>query len=471
VPEDPQVTTGPDPGLRRREPAAAPPAAAPPAIAPTAAIAATAAAPTGRAPLRVSLDLDEITGQILDATVPGFADAAAVFALEQLMASGERGRPDGEVVVRRLGIRFADGQIPGTDVIFPAGEVVAFGPGTPCGGCVTTGHAAVFAEPDGKTAERVASRPGGREILSRCSSFLAAPLTSPGGPTGLLTFARTAVTGAFSDDDAATAASLAARVCDGIADACLFQRHQRTAEALQRGLLTGDPVVPANIEVAPRCLPASGQMIGGDWFDIIPLPDGRTGVVVGDAMGHGPEAAAVMAQLRAAAHALADLDLAPAEVLRRLERTAATLNNAAFATIATCLYAVIDPAAGCATVAAAGHPPPVVALPDGTTRVPDLPPGLPLGLGADVFGQVHLPVPPGAVLALFTDGLVETRTQTADDGLPALRRALAGPRGPLPAMCDAVLAALAGHGEDDTTLVLARIPPSKTPRTPPSVQL
>ena len=250
-------------------------------------------------------------------------------------------------------------------------------PGTPYAGCVASGRAAVFAEPDGKTAERVASRPGGEEILSRCSSFLAAPMTSPAGPTGLLTFARTAVTRAFSDDDVATAAGLAARVCDGLADACLFLRHQRTAEALQRGLLTCDPVVPTGIEVTPRCLPAAGQIIGGDSFNIIALPEGRTGVIVGDAMGHGPEAAAVMAQLRAAAHALADLDLAPAEVLRRLERTAATLKNAAFATIATCIYAVIDPAAGCATVAGAGHPPPVVALPDGTTWVPDLPPGLP----------------------------------------------------------------------------------------------
>ena len=454
--EDPHVRTGPDPGVRRGEP----PAAAP----------GDSAAPA-RAPVRVSLDLDEITGQILDATVPGFADAGAVFALERLIASGERGRGDGGVVARRLGIRFAGGQVHGPDIVFPAGEVVAFGPGSPYAGCVATGRAAVFPEPDGKTAERVASRPGGREILSRCSSFLAAPMTSHAGPTGLLTFARTAVTRAFSDDDAATAARLAERVCDGIADACLFLRHQRTAEALQRGLLTGDPVVPAGIEVAPRCLPASGQIIGGDWFDIIALPGGRTGVVVGDAMGHGPEAAAVMAQLRAAAHALADLDLAPAEVLRRLERTAATLKIAAFATIATCLYAVIDPAAGWVIVAGAGHPPPVVALPDGTTRVLDLPAGLPLGLGADVFGQVHLPLPPGAVLALFTDGLVETRTQTADEGLRALRCALAGQQGPLPAVCDTVLASLGHHGEDDTTLVLARVPAGQTARTPPSVQL
>ncbi len=150
--EDPRVTTGPDPGVRRSKLAAT--------TATTATTAATAT--TGRSPFSVSLDLGEITGQILDATVPGFADAGAVFALERLMASGERGGGDGEVVVRRLGIRFAGGRIHGPDVIFPAGEVVAFGPGTPYAGCVTSGRAAVFAEPDGKTAERVASRPGGR---------------------------------------------------------------------------------------------------------------------------------------------------------------------------------------------------------------------------------------------------------------------------------------------------------------------
>jgi hypothetical protein len=444
--EDPHVTTGDDAAMRPGLPAAP------------------------RPPLSVSLDLDEITGQVLEAMVPGFADAGAVFVLEGLIVSGERGGGDGEVLVRRLDGRFAADRFQAPDTVFPAGEVVTFAPGTPFARCVASGSPVIFAAPDGNTTERVASRPGGREMLSRCCSFLAAAMTSRGGTTGLLVFARTAAAGPFGDEDAAAAASLAARAGDGIAGALLL-RHQRTAEAMQRGLLTGAPVVPTGIEVAARCRPAAGQVIGGDWYDITALPQGRTGLVVGDVMGHGPEAAAVMAQLRAAASALAGLDLAPGEMLRRLDRTAATLRNAAFAVFATCVYAVIDPAAECVTIARAGHPPPVLALPGGATLVPDLPPGLPLGLGPVIFGQIRLRIPAGALLALYTDGLVETRSRTMDEGIQALHSALDGQQGSLTQVCDAVLQSLAHHGEDDTTLVLARIPPGGRTGSPPPVQL
>jgi serine phosphatase RsbU (regulator of sigma subunit) len=208
--------------------------------------------------------------------------------------------------------------------------------------------------------------------------------------------------------------------------------------------------------VAGRCQPAAGHTLGGDWYDIIPLPDGRTGIVVGDVMGHGPEAAAVMAQLRAAAHALADLDLAPAELLHRLNRLAAMLDRI---TLATCVYAVIDPAGPACTLAGAGHLPPVLALPDGTTRVPGLPAGQSLGLGTAIYGQARIKLPPGAILALYTDGLVETRTRSYDHGILALRSLLSRERGHLETVCDALIRSLAEHHEDDITVVLARIPP------------
>ncbi len=161
--------------------------------------------------------------------------------------------------------------------------------------------------------------------------------------------------------------------------------------------------MPSGLEIAGRCVPTSGHLIGGDWYDVIPLPDDRTGLVVGDVMGHGPEAAAVMAQLRAAAHALADLDLAPADLLWRLNRWSGTLDRI---TLATCAYAVIDPAGQSCVLAGAGHLPPVLALPDGTTRVADLPAGQSLGLGPASYGEAHIKLPAGAILALYTDGLV-----------------------------------------------------------------
>jgi serine phosphatase RsbU (regulator of sigma subunit) len=103
------------------------------------------------------------------------------------------------------------------------------------------------------------------------------------------------------------------------------------AFARDPGLAT-EPPMPSGLEVAGRCLPAAGHVIGGDWYDIIPLGSGRTGLVVGDVMGHGPEAAAVMAQLRAVAHALADLDLEPADLLQRLNRVTETLQAITLAT-------------------------------------------------------------------------------------------------------------------------------------------
>jgi serine phosphatase RsbU (regulator of sigma subunit) len=214
------------------------------------------------------------------------------------------------------------------------------------------------------------------------------------------------------------------------------------------------------IEVAARCQPAPGQASGGDWCDVIGLPGGRAGLIAGDAMGHDQHAAAAMTQLRAAAHALADLGLPPAEMLRRLDRTTAALGIVSFA---TCIYAVVDPVGECCVVAGAGHLPPVIVRPDGTTIAPDLPSGLPLGLGTAIYGQITLPFPLGAVLALYTDGLVDTRTRSSEHGIQVLRSVLAAQHGSLDCACDNVLRLLAPHPEDDTTLALARTQPAGRP--------
>jgi serine phosphatase RsbU (regulator of sigma subunit) len=201
-------------------------------------------------------------------------------------------------------------------------------------------------------------------------------------------------------------------------------------------------------------------VVGGDWHDIVALPGGRAALIVGDAMGHGPEAAAVMVQLRTAAHTLAELDLPPGEVLGKLDRMAAGLPGAPFA---TCVAAVIDTTRGDCVIAAAGHPPPAVAGPDGAVRMLDLPAGLPLGLGAGSVETTEVTLPAGAALALYTDGLVETRTRSLEEGIAALGgalgAALARPGETLDGCCETVIQELTPHGEDDVTLVLARINP------------
>jgi serine phosphatase RsbU (regulator of sigma subunit) len=185
----------------------------------------------------------------------------------------------------------------------------------------------------------------------------------------------------------------------------------------------------------------------------VPLPGDRVAIVVGDAMGHGPEAAAVMVQLRAAAHVLADLDLPPDAVLGRLNRMMLKMNPPAFA---ACACATLDPPTGSGRVARAGHPPPVLARPESGSVI-EVPAGLPLGLSEANYEAAQFALPADATLGLFTDGLMECRSRAYDEGAGELQQALTGAAGPLQETCDATVAALGQRGDDDSTLVLARL--------------
>jgi hypothetical protein len=410
--------------------------------------------------LHSTLDLAEIARLVLDTSVPDFADVAGVFVLEQPLPGGRGGSGGfagsggfgGEATVRRLGTRLAHVSLPMTRAAFPAGEVIAFAAGSPYARCMHDAEPVIFTQPDSHTLERI--RQDGRDMLSRYARYLAVPAVHDGQVTGFVAFGRTRGSATFSEADVVAAARLAAGAGTGMANALTLLRHRSLADTLQHSLLAAEPTVPAGLEVAARCWPASGEIVGGDWYDIIPLPGGRSGLIVGDVMGHGPEAAAVMAQLRAAAHALAQLDLEPAVLLGHLDRTTVTLRRPM---LATCVYAVIDPASQTCTLSTAGHLPPVLAMRDGTTLVPDLPGGQTLGLGTGVYGQARVKLPPGAAIALYTDGLVETRTRPFDHGILALRAILANGYEQLDAACDTLVGSLAQRHEDDVTVVLARV--------------
>jgi Stage II sporulation protein E (SpoIIE)/GAF domain/PAS fold len=409
-----------------------------------------------------TLDLPRTAREVTEVAVPAFADAAAVFVAERLLAADEP--PSYEAgpvaVVRRLVARLGGQSAAVTDGLLRPGEVLVFGADSPSFRAMETSSPVLFDRLDPETAERIARRPGGLELTSRYASFLAVPLVARGVVLGCMTFGRAAGSPDFGPGDIAAAGELASRAAVCIDNARLYHREQRTAFALERGLLPGEPRIPAGLEVAHRYLPVGASVVGGDWHDIVTLPGGRAALIVGDVMGHGPEAAAVMVQLRTAAHTLADLDLPPGEVLRRLDRMAAVMPAAPFA---TCIYAVIDTSGNPCVIATAGHPPPVLALADGTTRVPVLPPGLPLGLGAGSFDATRVSLPPGTTLALYTDGLAESRTRPLDEGIAALRdalsSALAQPGAALDSTCETVTRALRQRGEDDITLVLARVRP------------
>ncbi|MEU9866153.1 SpoIIE family protein phosphatase [Streptomyces sp. NPDC047971] len=229
------------------------------------------------------------------------------------------------------------------------------------------------------------------------------------------------------------------------------QRH--TALTLQRSLLPQPPPRRPGLDIAFRYRPAQASVeIGGDWFDVIPLNNDKTALVVGDVMGSGVTAAAAMGQLRTATRTLADLDLPPAQVMHHLDHITDGLG-----TIATCVYAVFDPAAARCHVSLAGHLPPVVLHPDGARELLDLPTGAPLGGCGIPFDTTSIDLGPGDQLVLYTDGLVETRDQAIDARLDALLDVLDDPHRSLDATCDLLLRTLRGEGDhDDVALLIVR---------------
>ncbi len=410
-----------------------------------------------------TLDLLDTAAEVVDTAVPRFADAAVIYIVERLLAADELGTTatGPGTAVRRLAGRMAG---PGADLagtLLRPGEVLVLGEDTPLADAMTTAEPVVFDQLDSQTAQRLGQQPGGQEAARRYTSFLAVPLAARGAVIGCALFGREPASPPFHQGDLVPASELASRAAVCIDNARLYQRERRTTLALQQSLIASRPQAPAGMEVAHHYLPVGGSVLGGDWHDIVTLRDGRVMLIVGDAMGHGPEAAAVMVQLRTAAHTLADLGLPPAQLLGRLDRMVTDIATAPYA---TCVAAIVDPGAHTCLVVQAGHMPPVVTLPGAEARMLDLPPGLPLGLGNESFEVTEIELPPGAVLALYTDGLVESRDRALDDGLAALQHALTGafaqPGSALDDACHAITRGLRGRGEDDITLLLARIVPA-----------
>ncbi|URM90797.1 SpoIIE family protein phosphatase [Streptomyces sp. MRC013] len=239
------------------------------------------------------------------------------------------------------------------------------------------------------------------------------------------------------------------------------RRHRETAVTLQRSLLPQELEQPDDLRVAATYQPGGADAaVGGDWYDVITLGAGRTALVIGDVMGRGVRAAAVMGQLRTAVRAYARLDLPPHEVLQLLDGLAAEIDASQ---IATCVYAVHDPNEGHLVYASAGHLPILVRDEDGTVRRADDPTGPPLGTGGWLHTSGTIALPPGSTAVLYTDGLVERRGEDIDEGVAALERALSGATGAPQVVCDRLLRSLgvtAEHDDDVAVLVLQH--PSRT---------
>ncbi|ALO09888.1 Serine phosphatase RsbU, regulator of sigma subunit [Streptomyces venezuelae] len=233
------------------------------------------------------------------------------------------------------------------------------------------------------------------------------------------------------------------------------RRHRETAVTLQRSLLPQELEQPDDLRIAATYQPGgTDAAVGGDWYDVITLGAGRTALVIGDVMGRGVRAAAVMGQLRTAVRAYARLDLPPHEVLQLLDGLAAEIDASQ---IATCVYAIHDPSEGKLVYASAGHLPILVRDEDGTVRRAEDPTGPPLGTGGWLHASGSIALPPGSTAVLYTDGLVERRREDIDEGVEALARALAGASGTPQVVCDRLLRALgvtAEHDDDVAVLVV-----------------
>jgi Stage II sporulation protein E (SpoIIE)/GAF domain len=286
-------------------------------------------------------------------------------------------------------------------------------------------------------------------------TFITVPLIARGVTLGVASFCRAEHPGPYGEADVRLASDLASRAAVHIDNARLYTREHTTAVTLQRSLLPRHVPQVAGLQIARRYQPASRTAeVGGDWFDVIPLKGGQVALVVGDVTGHGIHAAALMGQLRTTAAALARLGHPPEEIMAQLSDLMAGQDDEAGA---TCLHALYDPASRRCRLTSAGHLPPALRHPCGRVQFIDVPGGVMLGAGPRRYPATDIDLPPGGVLALYTDGLVEHPGQDIGTGMSHLARTLAaGPARSLDDLCDSVLAGPAARARDDIALLLAR---------------
>ncbi|MET7848186.1 SpoIIE family protein phosphatase [Streptomyces avermitilis] len=348
--------------------------------------------------LTEAVGVRDVAGRVADQVLPAFdAQALALMAAEEgrLRIIGYRGYP------AALMDRF---------------DTAPLTSDTPAVHVLTTGIPSFFAT----FAElNRAYPPAVRQDGMAAWAFL--PLITSGRPVGSLVLAYDRPH-PFPQEERSVLTSTAGLIAQALDRARLYDAKHQLAHNLQAGLLPRTlPRVPG-LEVAARYLPAGrGMGIGGDFYDLIRLGEATAAAAIGDVQGHNVRAATLMGQVRTAVHATAGAP--PGEVLARTNRLLTDLDPGLFT---SCLYIDLDLAHHRACLATAGHPPPILRHPDGHTEIVDLPPGLLLGIDpAADYPTTDIPLPPGAVLTLYTDGLVEAPGTDIEDAIASLANQLA----------------------------------------------
>ncbi|AZK95290.1 MULTISPECIES: ATP-binding SpoIIE family protein phosphatase [Streptomyces] len=387
-------------------------------------------------------------------SMPGFSpDGLAVFgaAGERLTIIGHHGHQSAG------GDPFSDMRL---DTDHPAAEVVR------------TGRAVYLPSPDDYARRYPTSWPLAQKLGRRSWAYL--PLIVAGRTMGawMAAYRHQVV---FTPDERSVLTTVARMLAQALTRAGVAETERELSEGLQRSMMPViGPAIPGTA-VAARYVPTGGGLqVGGDWYDMIPLPSGRIALVIGDVQGHDVRAAGLMGQLRIALRAYASEGHRPDAVLSRASRflhgiTEASGSSDSGSRFATCLYLEYDPANGCAEIARAGHPEPAVRMADGTVIIRPTEGGLPLGIDPDSdYPTTRLELAPGETMMICTDGLLETGGHDLDTGWARLREVLERhpSTGSLEELADSLVSAvhgpvshytvgpLADRREDDVALVL-----------------
>lgn len=366
-----------------------------------------------------TLDLERTAQELVEFVVPRLADGGAVDLLESVLRGEEGVRADAQPTgTRAIAVAVIDALAHLEPD--PVGEISVYQERA-VDRCLTERKPVLLARLSADDYGWVAPTPEAAALLRAggVHSYMAVPLISRGVLLGVADFIRAGNRPPFTDTDLALAMQLASRAAVFLDNARLYGQERERLVALQRSLLPrAMPSTPGLGVDAFYAPPTDMSGVGGDWYDVVALPGGRSALIVGDVMNHGLSAAATMGRLRTVARTLMALDIAPEHTLARMDLAARDLDDDQ---VATCLCAVYDPATGDYTLASAGHPPPLLVDGTGYATHVDVPLGAPLGAGVIPYTSVRLPAPAGSRLVLYTDGLFKTRTDDLDTQLERLR--------------------------------------------------
>ncbi|MFG2965059.1 MULTISPECIES: SpoIIE family protein phosphatase [unclassified Streptomyces] len=385
--------------------------------------------------LTEAVGVQDVVQLVADEVVPAVGSQALVVLGSRggrLHVLGHRGYEDPRTVERFDGVPLAE-RTPGTHVL-------------------NTGVPAFFESR--QQLERL--YPDRRETPDGFAAWAYLPLIASGRPVGTCVLAY-AEPHAFPADERAVLTSLGGLIAQALERALLYDAKNQLAHGLQAALLPHSLAPPPGIEAAARYLPAMhGMEIGGDFYDLVPTRP-LAAAVIGDVQGHNVTAAGLMGQIRTGVRAFTTVGQTPEEVMRSTNRLLIDFGADLFA---SCLYLRLDPARGRAVMARAGHPPPLLRRPDGQVRVLDLAGGPLLGIDAEAtYPTTEVSLAPGSVLALYTDGLVESPGVDIEDALVDLGELLAesGDQ-PLDKLADTLVrhSAAAQERVDDVAVLLLR---------------